>query len=267
MGSALDGANRTCRFGTSSARSRGAGWLHSLRIGGARYRRGIGHRGAQSISCPRDHLASSIREPRRGFFLQFKESAIHDWLAKPAVQKRALGLASGFQLWREEHHGTNRDFPGVPYLLLHSLAHLFITAIALECGYPASSIRERIYAIPDVGFGVLLYTGTSDAVGTLGGLVQVGRRIHESVRNALELGLLCSNDPVCAQHDPSSDHERRFLHGAACHGCLLISETSCEQQNDFLDRALVVRTVQNLSAEFFPEIAAREGSTTLTSAV
>lgn len=82
----------------------------------------------------------------------------------------------------------------------------------------------------------------------------MGRRIHESTRGALELGMLCSNDPVCAQHDPPNSHERRFLHGSACHGCLLISETSCEQQNDFLDRGLVVRTVQNVGAEFFPEI-------------
>jgi hypothetical protein len=65
------------------------------------------------------------------------------------------------------------------------------------------------------------------------------------------LGRLCSNDPVCAQHEPQSPHESRFLHGAACHGCLLIAETSCEQHNDFLDRALVVPTVENLNAEFF----------------
>ena len=36
-----------------------------------------------------------------------------------------------------------------------------MTAVSLECGYPASSIRERIYAIPDVGYGVLLFTATS----------------------------------------------------------------------------------------------------------
>jgi hypothetical protein len=130
--------------------------------------------------------------------------------------------------------------------MLHSFSHLLITAVALECGYPASSIRERIYALPGVGYGILLYTGTSDSEGTLGGLIQVGRRIHEHIRTALELGELCSNDPVCAQHQPQNTHERRFLHGAACHGCLLIAETSCEQQNDFLDRALVVRTVDNL---------------------
>ena len=65
------------------------------------------------------------------------------------------------------------------------------------------------------------------------------------------MGGLCSNDPVCAEHDPPNPHERRFLVGAACHGCVLIAETSCEQYNDFLDRALVVPTVENLGAEFF----------------
>jgi hypothetical protein len=88
-------------------------------------------------------------------------------------------------------------------------------------------------------------------VDTLGGLIQVGRRIHEHIKAALELGELCSNDPVCAQHEPENTHECRFLHGAACHGCLLIAETSCEQHNEFLDRALVVPTVENLGIEFF----------------
>ena len=136
--------------------------------------------------------------------------------------------------------------------MLHSFAHLLITTIALECGYPASSIRERIYSFPDIGYGILLYTGSSDAEGTLGGLIEVGRRISDTIRNALDLGALCSNDPVCSQHLPESPHERSFLLGAACHGCLLVAETSCEQQNDVLDRALVVRTVQgSRNAEFF----------------
>jgi hypothetical protein len=97
----------------------------------------------------------------------------------------------------------------------------------------------------------LLHTGSSDAEGTLGGLIEVGRRIHEHIQAALELGELCSNDPVCAQHEPQNTHEHRFLLGAACHGCLLIAETSCEQHNDFLDRAMVVPTVDNLGIEFF----------------
>jgi len=45
--------------------------------------------------------------------------------------------------------------------------------------------------------------------------------------------------------------EERFLHGAACHGCLLIAETSCERRNEYLDRSLVVSTVERHGAEFF----------------
>jgi len=202
-----------------------------------------------------------------GIFLQFKSTAIANWLQSADVQSRAIKLGTGFKEWQKEHQGSKREFPGPAYLMLHSFSHLLITALSLSCGYPASSIRERVYAIPNVGYGVLLYTGTSDAEGTLGGLVQVGRRIQETVRAALDLGTLCSNDPVCAQHDPASRHERRFLHGAACHGCLLISETSCEQQNDFLDRALVVPTVQDVGVQFFPEITIGEQSASVVSAV
>jgi hypothetical protein len=193
----------------------------------------------------------AIENKGEGVFLQFRMDAIETWMGRADVQDRGRALVAGFDCWRHEHQGTHRVFPGLPYLMLHSLSHLLITAISLECGYPASAIRERIYAIPSVGYGVLLYTGSSDAEGTLGGVIQVGRRIHEHIRNALEIGELCSNDPVCAQHEPQNAHEHRFLHGAACHGCLLIAETSCEQQNDFLDRALVVPTVDNLGVEFF----------------
>ena len=82
----------------------------------------------------------------------------------PAVLER------GHRIWAEEHKTSKRGFPGLTYILLHSFSHLMVTAVSLECGYPASSIRERIYAIPDVGYGVLLFTATSDAEGTLGGL-------------------------------------------------------------------------------------------------
>ena len=136
--------------------------------------------------------------------------------------------------------------------MLHSLAHMLLTAISLECGYSAASIRERIYVREDA-YGILLYTGTPDAEGTLGGLVQVGRKIARHLDAALELGRLCSNDPVCAQHKPDHKHEGRSMHGAACHGCLLIAEPSCERRNELLDRSLVVPTVDQTDAAFFGE--------------
>jgi hypothetical protein len=73
----------------------------------------------------------------------------------------------------------------------------------------------------------------------------------EHLVEAVEASRLCSNDPVCAEHDPSAEHDPLRLHGAACHGCLLIAETSCEQRNDWLDRALVVSTVATPDAALF----------------
>lgn len=212
--------------------------------------------GELDLGARRAELAREIRwlpayENRgEGVFIQFKREAIHAWLARPQVTSRAAVLMRAFTTWSKERR-VHFEFPGAPYYLLHSLAHLLITSIALECGYPASSLRERIYALPQLGFGILLYTGGPDAEGTLGGLVEVGRGIHDVIQRALRLAQLCSNDPVCAQHDPASSHEHRFLHGAACHGCLLISETSCEQHNDFLDRTLLAPTLSATGAEFF----------------
>jgi hypothetical protein len=193
----------------------------------------------------------AVENRGEGIFVQFRREAIDSWLGKSAVKRRGRQLAAGYECWKEDHK-SNREFIGLPFVLLHSLSHLLITAVSLECGYPASSIRERIYA-GSYGYKILLYTGTPDAEGTMGGLVEAGRHLARHFRNAIDLGRLCSNDPVCAQHAPENQHECRFLHGAACHGCLLIAETSCEQHNDYLDRALLVSTVDGNGAEFFDE--------------
>lgn len=193
----------------------------------------------------------AVENRGEGFFLGLRREALAGWLARPAVEARGAHLRSGFEAWARRHTlSGSLGFPGLPYYLLHSLSHLLITAVSLECGYAASSIRERIYAT-EAGYGILLYTGSPDAEGTLGGLVEVGRHLDRHLANALRLGLLCANDPVCAQHEADNQPEERFLHGAACHGCLLIAEPSCERQNEFLDRALVVPTVTGAGAEFF----------------
>jgi hypothetical protein len=122
----------------------------------------------------------------------------------------------------------------------------------MRSGYPVSSIRERIYVDDASGrFGLLLYTGSPDAEGTLGGLVQQARHVEDHLAHALRLSSLCSNDPICAQHFPGESLEERWLHGAACHGCAFVAETSCEMHNDYLDRALVVPVLGVPDAAFF----------------
>lgn len=193
----------------------------------------------------------AVENRGEGIFLSLDPEAVGTWLARDAVQARLRELASGHQRWAQQRN-PERPFPGGPYVLLHTLAHLLMQSMAMRCGYPATSIRERIYALRDPHrYGLLVYTASPDAEGTLGGLVQQGRHIEAHLTAALRSGGLCSNDPVCAQHTPDSDMEARWLHGAACHGCSLVAETSCEMRNDYLDRALVVPTLAVRDAAFF----------------
>ena len=197
----------------------------------------------------------AVENRGEGVFLLFDAAGISDWLQSPAVAGRIRVLDHGFGAWRASHPKSTREFPGGPYYLLHTFSHLLMTAISLDCGYPASSLRERIYALGAEGgqpnrYGVLIFTASPDAEGTLGGLVEAARRVKEFVRKALELAMLCSNDPICAHHQPG-EHDHAPLLGSACHGCLLVPETSCEQRNEFLDRALVIPTVEGSGAEFF----------------
>lgn len=190
-----------------------------------------------------------------GIFIMFDPASIEAWQSTPEVLLRSGELNAGFQRWKEDHSKSSRPFFGSAFYMIHTFSHLLLTAISLECGYPASSLRERIYALPGSSsqagrYGVLIYTGSSDAEGTLGGLVLVGRDIKRHIRRALELAALCSNDPVCAHHRPTGQ-DGNHLTGSACHGCVLVAETSCEQHNELLDRALVVPTVEGINCEFF----------------
>lgn len=206
-----------------------------------------------SLSRESDWLPA-VENRGEGIFIQLRSEAIAEWLNRKGVKDRLEALRSGHNLWAKERK-IDRLFPGGPYVLLHTLSHLLIQSMAMRCGYPASSIRERIYANAEINrYGILLFTGSPDAEGTLGGLVQQGRYIEEHLEDALMLGALCSNDPVCSQHSPSKSLENRWLQGASCHGCTLLAETSCEMRNDYLDRALVVPVLGIGDASFFKRV-------------
>ena len=181
-----------------------------------------------------------------GIFLRLDEEALRRWEGSDAVREREKELRAGFSKWAEAL-AEPPDFPGVRFYLLHSLSHLVLTALSLECGYAASAIRERLYCSlpndPVPMAGILLATGSSGTEGTLGGLVEQGRHVARHLRAAWDLGALCSNDPVCGHHSPRGEQTGRLLEGAACHGCLFVAECSCERFNQYLDRALVVPTL------------------------
>jgi hypothetical protein len=206
----------------------------------------------------------AIEQFGEGIFILLSPGSLGTWLARRELGTRGTTLSSGVTQWvnSRRQRGSKADASDLgerirpEYILAHGLAHALMTEVALDCGYPASALKERIYVPPrnpndPIRAGLLIYTATAGTQGTLGGLVEVTGRFSRVLHSALERLRLCSGDPICADHDPAVADEDRALHGAACHGCLLVAETSCEARNLHLDRALLVDTVGMRGAGYF----------------
>lgn len=200
--------------------------------------------------------ASEVRG--EGIFVQLNEKALQAWEQKPEVKQLEQEFLQAHKNWRRmrKQSPPEAGFPGIRFVLLHSLSHALMRQISLECGYTAASVRERLFcrtAGQEHGpmAGVLIYTAASDSEGTLGGLVQLGQRISlgRQIQQALESMRICGSDPLCSEHSPVGDG--RGVHGASCHACLFAPETSCERGNRFLDRTTLVSTFAAKTAEFF----------------
>ena len=197
-----------------------------------------------------------------GVFIQFQEEAIRNWCLQQSVVGRGGQFFDSHVRWRRARRiePPEANYPGMRYILLHSFAHALMRRLCLECGYTAASIRERIYSrepsaadgrSQEPMAGLLIYTAAPDSEGTLGGLVHLGEpeELGRHIRAALEDAALCASDPLCAEHDPSQ--QGVTLHAAACHACLFSPETSCERGNRYLDRSVLVPTVDRDDLAFF----------------
>lgn len=200
--------------------------------------------------------ASQVRG--EGIFLQFQEEGLLKWLGSKLGLRREHEFYQGHKRWRKFRNITPEGdaFPGLRFILLHSFSHALMRQLALECGYSAASIRERIYSRAPLGdqpaqAGVLLYTAAADSEGTLGGLVHLGQpqELGRLIANAFAGLRICASDPLCGEHHPAMD--TRTVHGACCHACLFASETSCERGNRYLDRTVLIPTVADGALAYF----------------
>jgi hypothetical protein len=88
----------------------------------------------------------AIQQHGEGLFIQINAGAVEAWLDRTDTRSLAKRLMTGFRNWADRRPGVRpRD---VVYAPLHSLSHALLTEIALDCGYPASALKERIYALP-----------------------------------------------------------------------------------------------------------------------
>jgi hypothetical protein len=141
------------------------------------------------------------------------------------------------------------------FVLIHTLAHLMINELVFACGYSSASLRERLYVSEAANrqmAGFLLYTAAGDSEGTMGGLVRMARpdNLRSVFASALSNARWCSTDPVCMDAGEKGQGPDS-CNLAACHGCALLPETSCEEFNRFLDRGLVIGTFTDPTLGYF----------------
>lgn len=198
-----------------------------------------------------------------GIFLRFRSDAIDNWVeSNPNLQNRVNSLERRSAAVAAER-GYFRDYAITARLLLvHSFAHALIRQISIVCGYSSSALRERLFvseteAGQTAMNGLLIYTGSPDSEGSLGGLVRLAEPdiLEGIIRTTVMNAQWCGSDPVCLETEPSISGER--ISGAACHCCLLVPETACEKFNRELDRTVLAGHPQGDWVGYFSSMAAQ----------
>ena len=204
------------------------------------------------LSAHRKDWLPAVQQNGEGLFFRFNENTLREWESGTSGRYDEMRYSFTKSLYRD----ANPRF-SPRYVALHTFAHLLIRQISNECGYSLSSLREKIYCTFDgydcIMGGALIYLASSDADGSLGGLISIAETT-ERLRSVLECMLQktqwCSADPLCIS---SMKQGYLSLNYAACHDCVLLPETSCEFRNVLLDRASVVGMPGDTSVGLFGE--------------
>lgn len=189
-----------------------------------------------------------------GIFIKFNDEILKQWESKPEVLARFSIIQNNNNRYRLSFGLSEDEILSPRYVLLHTLSHILINELAIECGYGSSSLSEIIYAGNNNNSnmnGILIYTSTSDSEGTLGGLVEKGEPTFLShvFEKALGKAAWCGSDPLCLETNSGKGFMAVNL--GACHSCCLLPETSCCNMNKFLDRAMLIGTLSDPSIGLF----------------
>jgi len=178
-----------------------------------------------------------------GIFLEFDTARMDAWLRRTPLIAERLPPLNGRYNQRRVAQGQPQRSVTPQFVLLHTFAHLVINQLAYECGYGSASLRERLYYdLEDPAnpmCGVLICTASGDSEGSMDGLVRQAKEglFENIVMRAIQKAGWCSSDPVCIE---SNGQGAENCNLSACHSCCLLPETSCEEGNRLLDRALLV---------------------------
>lgn len=179
-----------------------------------------------------------------GFFIELDKAKVDEWFYKhyndtPTFKKRVDILqerVSHSEIIQKTKFSDNKHL--AKFVLVHTLSHLLVKELEFLCGYAATSLNERLFVDSGNMQGLLLYT-VAGSEGSYGGIIT--NSDPTSFKKILESALFrsndCASDPVCYH---SEGQGIGGMNLAACYSCSLLPETSCEEFNSFLDRALLI---------------------------
>ena len=179
-----------------------------------------------------------------GIFIELNIEKLREWENRIKVRNRVSKCDQLHQQdWNERYQNKIETYQSITprFVLCHTLAHALMRQLTVECGYSAAELQERVYAqLGEVQMaGILIYTASADADGTLGGLERQGKavRFSEILYNAIRSMEWCSSDPLCISDMMNA---KESYSKSVCHACCMAPETACETFNRFLDRGLLI---------------------------
>jgi hypothetical protein len=190
-----------------------------------------------------------------GIFMELDSSRLTSWLSDHRYGARIERMARAYNEVRTSRGQPHRPI-GPVFVALHTLAHVLMKQLSIDCGYGSAALRERLYCDETIDGesmnGLLIYTASGDSEGSMGGLVRQGMplRLEATLRRALLESAWCAADPVCIESGGQGSDNTNL---AACHGCALLPETSCEEGNRLLDRAALIGVPEDPTLGFFRE--------------
>lgn len=195
----------------------------------------------------------AIRGTGEGIFIELNKELLSQWSQRDDVKNRISQMRHNMHRYDLAQPKSTENLTP-QFVLLHTLAHCLSTRLSFEAGYGSSSIRERLYSSEEHSMnGLMLYTSEAGSEGTLGGLVLAAEpdAFSSLLYGALDDAIHCSNDPLCEE---STGQGPGAINLAACQGCTLIPETSCEEANFFLDRVLLIGNAEHPELGFFSNL-------------
>ncbi|MCE1168194.1 MAG: DUF1998 domain-containing protein [Sphingobacteriia bacterium] len=187
-----------------------------------------------------------------GILFVLDRKKLEQWEKQQEVIERTEKIKSNAQNADWKSHQIIAKTLTPKKILIHTLSHLLMRELEYVCGYPVSSLSERLYVSETMnGFLISAFDGTDGYLGGLSNLCNDLENLGNIFYSAIFRATDCSSDPICIDSDGQGVGQ---LNLAACHSCTLTPETTCELSNLYLDRNFIVNKEYGFKNLMFNQI-------------